>query len=193
MSHQSPETRKAVLDAALKLFADKTFDSVKMEDVAKEAKIGKPTLYRYFETKDDLYFKLLEGIGREFIGVLRKAEESVRGCRLRLVAIIDASLGFFETRPFLLKLLDRAGLENRRDGFPWAEVQVQLFRMLQGLLAEGVARREFGVDDLELGVRSLIGAMRFQLLYPCAELSREELPTRLVGMVTRALPSTQAA
>jgi AcrR family transcriptional regulator len=191
MPHQSPGTRQVILDAASRLFAQRTFDSVKMEDIAKEAKIGKPTLYRYFETKDDLYFTLLEGVGKDFLDVVRKAEAAVRGCRPRLIAIVRASMGYFQTRPYLLKLLDRAGLDDREKDFPWLEVQQQLFRMLQGLLAEGVFRSEFGVDDLEVAVRAVIGAMRFQLLYPCAEVTPEQIPERIVELVLR--PAARAA
>jgi hypothetical protein len=85
--------------------------------------------------------------------------------------------------PNLLQLLDRADIErDRQTDFPWLGVQRQFFRMLQGLFAEGSARGEFQVDDLELAVRALVGSMRFQFLYPCVEVKREEVPKRLVGM-----------
>jgi hypothetical protein len=49
----------------------------------------------------------------------------------------------------------------------------------------------FQVDDLELPVRALIGAMRFQHLYPCAEMSQEEFPERLVAMLVCPTNSLQ--
>ena len=148
MAHLSDDTRAAILAAASKLFAERSFDKVRMEDVALTAGIGKVTIYRYFPTKDDLYCKLLEGIGKEFLVELRKAEASVRGCRPRLVIILKEAQAFFAARGYLLDLLDRARLDpDLRKNFPWVDVQQQLFRTLQGLLAEGVARKEFEVDE----------------------------------------------
>ena len=193
MANLSPETKRRILDVAADLFAHRSFEQVRMEDVASGAKIGKVTIYRYFPTKDDLYLKLLEEIGRDYLEKVRDADTSVRGCRARLIAIVRVALDFFYSRPHVLKLLDRAGIDgDRQTDFPWLDVQQQFFRMLQGLLAEGTARGEFEVGDLELGVRALIGAMRFQFLYPSVEVSREEVPERLVGMILRPNTSFMA-
>ena len=72
-------------------------------------------------------------------------------------------------------------------------MQLQFFRMLQGLFAEGVAPEEFKVDDLEIAVRALIGAMRFQSLDPCLDVKPEDVPDLFVGMVTRRLARAEAA
>ena len=47
---------RAILDAAAKVFARKPFHGVLIDEIASDAGIGKGTIYRYFETKDDLYF-----------------------------------------------------------------------------------------------------------------------------------------
>jgi AcrR family transcriptional regulator len=49
------ETRKAILDAAVKLFAEKGFDQTSIEDIATEAGIGKTTIYGYFPNKNDIF------------------------------------------------------------------------------------------------------------------------------------------
>lgn len=192
MANLSPETRRRILAAAEDLFARRNFDKVRMEDVAAAATVGKATVFRYFSSKDELYLKLLEDIGSKYLACLREADESVRGCRARLVALVRAALKFFADRPRLLDLLDRAGIDrDRRADFPWREVQVQFFRTLQNLFALGAHRREFQVDDLELAVRALIGAMRFQFLYPCVELRPDEIPEKIVDLLVR--PASSAA
>ena len=45
-----------ILEAAARVFAAKEFHQVLIDDVASEAGVGKGTIYRYFETKEDLYF-----------------------------------------------------------------------------------------------------------------------------------------
>ncbi len=49
------ETRQAILTAAVKLFAKKSYDHTSIEDIAKEAGIGKTTVYGYFATKSDIF------------------------------------------------------------------------------------------------------------------------------------------
>lgn len=192
MPHHSPDTKQGIITAARKLFAGKAYDSVKMEDVAKEAQVGKPTVYRYFSDKEDLYRQMLEQIGTEFLELLRTADETAQKCRDKLVAIVDVALNFFYKHDYLLNLLDRAKLDRADNKkMPWLEVQRQLFLMLQNLLAKGVVRREFEVDDLELAMLALIGVMRYQLEYPCKELEARLVPDRLVSMVART-PGSQS-
>ncbi|HOJ50192.1 MAG TPA: TetR/AcrR family transcriptional regulator [Spirochaetota bacterium] len=58
------EKREHIINTARKLFASKGFESVSINEIAKEAGIAKGTIYLYFENKYEL-----------FIEVLRFAEE----------------------------------------------------------------------------------------------------------------------
>ncbi|WP_228002703.1 TetR/AcrR family transcriptional regulator [Nocardia australiensis] len=49
------ERRRLLLDAGAKLFAERTYDAVLMEDVATAAGISRALLYRHFPTKRDLF------------------------------------------------------------------------------------------------------------------------------------------
>ena len=45
---------KAIVDAAEKLLIESSWDSVQMQDIAKEAEVGVATLFRYFPKKQTL-------------------------------------------------------------------------------------------------------------------------------------------
>ncbi|WP_086821019.1 TetR/AcrR family transcriptional regulator [Allokutzneria sp. NRRL B-24872] len=47
-------TRQALSDAAVTLFLTRGFDQVSVADVAAAAEVSKPTLFRYFDSKEDL-------------------------------------------------------------------------------------------------------------------------------------------
>ncbi|WP_344870943.1 TetR/AcrR family transcriptional regulator [Allokutzneria multivorans] len=47
-------TRQALSDAAIALFLARGFDRVSVADVAAAAEVSKPTLFRYFDSKEDL-------------------------------------------------------------------------------------------------------------------------------------------
>ncbi len=47
-------THQAISDAAIALFLDQDYDRVSVAEVAAAAEVSKPTLFRYFPTKEDL-------------------------------------------------------------------------------------------------------------------------------------------
>src|ERR1700761_7277297 len=59
-----------ILDAALRVFAEKGFSAARMEDIAKAAGVTKGTIYLYFENKEQVFKSLvLELIGGVMSGV----------------------------------------------------------------------------------------------------------------------------
>jgi len=53
------EKRKRTLDAALSVFARCGYTSATMDAIASEAGLTKPTLYQYFQSKDDLFKEMM--------------------------------------------------------------------------------------------------------------------------------------
>jgi AcrR family transcriptional regulator len=53
------EKRKAILDAALVVFAEKTFDGSTVSMIAEKAKISKGLIYNYFESKEALLKEII--------------------------------------------------------------------------------------------------------------------------------------
>jgi AcrR family transcriptional regulator len=54
------QTRQAIMLAAVKLFSEKGFEKTSIEELAKEAGIGKGTIYSYFQTKRDILHAFCE-------------------------------------------------------------------------------------------------------------------------------------
>jgi AcrR family transcriptional regulator len=62
------DARRAQLVAlGMKVFAEKTYDEVSIDDLARAAGISKGLLYHYFPTKRDLYLTGLREISRELL------------------------------------------------------------------------------------------------------------------------------
>ncbi|PGZ57412.1 TetR family transcriptional regulator [Bacillus cereus] len=58
LEEQRNKRRKEVLEAARKLFIEKNFPQVTMNDIASEAGISKVTLYKYYKSIDEIAFEL---------------------------------------------------------------------------------------------------------------------------------------
>ena len=90
---EKEERRLAIINAAEKLFATKGYDSVKMDDVAKEAKLAKGTLYLYFDNKDALYVAVvLRGIA--LLGEM--VETAMAGEKKGISKIYAGGLAYYE-------------------------------------------------------------------------------------------------
>ena len=77
--------KELIINAAIKVFADKGFYTANVADVAKEAGVADGTIYLYFKNKDDLLISLfetkMEEILQRFSSLLdstQNAEEKLR-------------------------------------------------------------------------------------------------------------------
>lgn len=54
--------KKEIIDAAVKIFAAKGFNSATLEDIAGSAEFGKGTLYNYFQGKEEIYRAIIDEV-----------------------------------------------------------------------------------------------------------------------------------
>jgi AcrR family transcriptional regulator len=84
---EEKERRRAeIVDAAERLYAEKGWDSVTMDQVAKRARLSRALLYVYFRDRDELQF----AIGERALGVLRERFVEAVGRHTRGLDQIDA-------------------------------------------------------------------------------------------------------
>ena len=91
---QTAESHAAIIDAVYALLQKKSVRDLTMEEVAKRAKVGKPTLYKWWPTKATLVLAMLcERMAPNLaMPTVLTAEESLR---LRVRRLIDAFNGPF--------------------------------------------------------------------------------------------------
>ncbi|WP_089155140.1 TetR/AcrR family transcriptional regulator [Micromonospora sp. NBS 11-29] len=70
-------TRDAIADAAISLFLARGFDQVSVADIAATAEVSKPTLFRYFATKEDLILHRFADHSGEAARVVRDRQPDV--------------------------------------------------------------------------------------------------------------------
>ena len=88
--------RQEILDTALKLFSERGFHNVSMQQIAEVSEFAVGTLYNFFESKETLFEELISSCGERIVGTL--------------IAILDAPgteverlTSFFRYSPILLE------------------------------------------------------------------------------------------
>jgi AcrR family transcriptional regulator len=76
-ARKKARTRDAIADAAISLFLARGFDQVSVADIAAAAEVSKPTLFRYFTSKEDLVLHRIADHHGEAAGVVRDRQSGV--------------------------------------------------------------------------------------------------------------------
>ncbi len=76
-AEQKTQTRRAIMDAALRLSAERGFSSLSLRQIAKEAEIAPTSFYRHFDDLEDLGLALVDEVGAQLRRVVRQARRRV--------------------------------------------------------------------------------------------------------------------
>jgi AcrR family transcriptional regulator len=184
---KSLDKKQAILDAAARVFSGTQFHEALIDEVAAAAGVGKGTIYRYFPTKDDLYFAAVLHSFDELSSALAVTLPREKSPRRRLERIAREVLTFSRNRPDLYVLLQR---DERR--FPQRENELQkrrdaLSRLVQEAILEGIRRREFRGIDARVGAELFRGMIRAANRLRVGEETMEQLSADIVGIFTRGI------
>ncbi|MFE9021947.1 TetR/AcrR family transcriptional regulator [Streptomyces sp. NPDC007808] len=80
---------RTVSDTAIRLFLEKGFDAVSVAEVAAAAEISKPTLFRYFPTKEDLVLYRFADHEDEAARIVREGPSPVAALRRHFLAGLE--------------------------------------------------------------------------------------------------------
>jgi AcrR family transcriptional regulator len=89
MAYSPKEKKKrAIREAATKLFAKKGFASATTRDVSKAAKISNAALYYYFRSKEELLYDILDETMTSGLARIQEIEAGHAGLKEKLTAIL---------------------------------------------------------------------------------------------------------
>jgi TetR/AcrR family fatty acid metabolism transcriptional regulator len=160
------EKKKAVLAAALAVFARQGLSAAKMEDVAVEAGIGKGTVYEYFKSKDDLFFALFEEMKRELHRRIFEMDNALPPRQKLHKLVTSALLAFEHWRDFGYLLLEfwamhKGGTSTR---IRFDEIYDEARSILSGLIREGIKTGDFRKVNPDHAASALIAVFDGLLL-----------------------------
>ncbi|ORV13913.1 SACE_7040 family transcriptional regulator [Mycobacterium celatum] len=147
-SRLKSDRRAQLLVAAERLFAERGFLAVRLEDIGAAAGVSGPAIYRHFPNKESLLVELLVGISTRLLVGAREVKSRSADPAEALDGLIDFHLEFALGEPDLIRIQDRdlahlpaaAERQVRRAQRQYVEVWVDVLRELEPGLAEADAR-----------------------------------------------------
>lgn len=155
------QRRKAIVDAAVCLFAERGFRGTTTRDIAASVGVSEPVLYQHFRTKSDLYRAILEAKAREgsektiaaLEGYSRSSDD--RGFFTQLATLI---LDQYAKDPAFMRLLFYSALEGSELSEYFFRHYVQcLHKLVTGYISRRTRAGAFRKVNPMLACRAFIG------------------------------------
>ncbi|MEI8292272.1 MAG: helix-turn-helix domain-containing protein, partial [Verrucomicrobiota bacterium] len=104
MAKAVPDTRKQILRAALKQFANAGYAATSVQQIVDGARVSKPALYYHFADKAGLFQALVHEAHDERYRILREAAARGGDIRAQLENILIALIEYFAANRELLRI-----------------------------------------------------------------------------------------
>lgn len=136
---KKPEKYEHIINQASLLFAHNDFHNVCMEDVAAAAKVGKGTLYNYFNSKDDLYYSILHYQLEKLLVVLENAYNGRYDFLRNMKSLILHLSSFMASHPYFHQIWIREENSLERNGnLLILKLKKRVFNLIKKVLLQGV-------------------------------------------------------
>lgn len=159
--------RREIIEAAIRVFADRGFHAATIRDVAKAAAFSVGKLYLHFPSKEALYGELLDHYMDRLIDELEDVFAEPGSGRERFERGLRASLAFHERNPMLIGLFasETLGFELRLESQLGKQFTAKFERVLayfRRAFAKGIEAGEFRggtADELTIKFAGLFDAV----------------------------------
>jgi AcrR family transcriptional regulator len=157
---RSAQAHQAILKAALELLAEEGYQGMSIEGVAARAGVGKTTIYRRWESKEELVLDAVASLHAE-IPIIDSGN-----LRADLITLMQTALHSFSENPALIDLLLKMGAEIKANRQPFQLLFTRLLaprlQNINQLIRGAQERGEIRPDIDPLLIMSMIGG---SLLY----------------------------
>ncbi len=150
MKVSKEEKKKAIMDTALQLFAQKGYYEITISDIAKKMGMSVGNLYNYFSSKDALAKELMLYISKILGNRMRKINLETISTKEKIAKIVAFYFEMVQTRPELIQYFLRIYLSHKeifKDGCEGMVCVSPFVTEIMILFEEGVRSGELKDQD----------------------------------------------
>ncbi|HBV85205.1 TetR/AcrR family transcriptional regulator [Desulfosporosinus sp.] len=149
-----------ILKAAIRVFSEHGFDGAKMEYIAKEAGIGKGTVYEYFESKDRLFEEILKFSVDQFSLGLKESIDKGETIEEKILNCSRFTAKFLSNHMDVMHLAMQVKILSKEIRVHHMAVQEVIFGYYKEMVKVAKENGEFRPDlDEELAMYCITGAL----------------------------------
>jgi TetR/AcrR family transcriptional regulator, fatty acid metabolism regulator protein len=166
VDESEPEKRRAILHAAVKVFAEKGYQGCRIADVARQAGVAYGLVYHYFQNKDALLESVFAEQWTIFINALQAIADGSGTAPEQLAGVCHFAIDVFRTAPAAVRvlLLEVARTSNAFRAGSTRQTFEQAVRIVAGIVRRGQERGEIRQDaDPDVTAAALLGALELAL------------------------------
>jgi len=157
--------KKEIMQAVEKLATKRRLYEITLDDVVKEAKIGKGTIYHYFRNKEDLFFEVSTSGFDELCELLKQEAHNNAPFTIKLYDMCSHITQFFVNRQQLLQIMQTHAVRTYRSKSSfrerWLSKRRELVNTVSDIFSEGVAKGVIRYDlSTDFLATSLLGMLR---------------------------------
>ena len=145
-----------IKDVALRLMVEKGVAETTIRDLAREAGVSEGSLYRHYDSKEDLVRDLFREHYAEFARRLHQLQAAQKTIRAKLRAIVTDTCRRFDEDPITYRFLLLAQHEAMRRFQPVLESPVPVLR---GIILQGIKTGEVKVKNPDLAAAMILGLL----------------------------------
>jgi AcrR family transcriptional regulator len=105
MAGNGVDKRRAILDAAIRVFARQGFHNARVSDIAAEAGVAYGLVYHYFDSKEQMLNELFSERWSLLLEAGREADRSLDSPREKLAAVAGFIIESYRHNPELMKVI----------------------------------------------------------------------------------------
>jgi len=139
------ERRRAILAAAVRVFAHRGYHGARVGDIAEEAGVAHGLLYHYFSSKEEVLETVFRENWRQLLGVLHRVEESDEPADEQLLGVVKILLRSWRNDPDLVRVMVREVARSPHLQSQVDEVR-EVFLVVQRIVERGQAAGIFRAD-----------------------------------------------
>jgi len=179
--------KEDIINASIKLFAEKGYDAVSVRDISKEAGVTEAALYKHFKGKEDMSLSIFKEIIREYYSRIISIKELNLPAIEKLCRIVALTFDLYEAHPSEI----RFALITQHRFWDSLTDELKPHLLIRSIIEEGMDTGEIPREEVYLLITVYSGLMLEPLAqYPYfydALPPLQELKVRIMSKVRKLL------